>query len=95
MRHAGLMSLILAGLVVAACAPAATPTPTPPEATPTSPAPTPQANATPSAANADVEFVRATQAASGTWTFAVTVRHPDTGWEDYADGWDVLTPEGA
>jgi hypothetical protein len=22
------------------------------------------------------------------------VRHPDTGWEDYADGWDVLTPDG-
>jgi hypothetical protein len=22
------------------------------------------------------------------------VRHPDTGWEDYADGWDVVTPEG-
>jgi hypothetical protein len=25
----------------------------------------------------------------------VTVEHPDTGWEDYADGWDVLTPDGA
>jgi hypothetical protein len=24
----------------------------------------------------------------------VTVQHPDTGWEDYADGWDVLTPAG-
>jgi hypothetical protein len=24
----------------------------------------------------------------------VTVEHPDTGWEDYADGWDVVTPEG-
>jgi hypothetical protein len=29
-----------------------------------------------------------------TWTFHVTVQHPDTGWEDYADGWDVLTPDG-
>ena len=55
----------------------------------------PDPGAESSAANADVEFVRATQAASGTWTFAVTVRHPDTGWDDYADGWDVLTPEGA
>ena len=25
----------------------------------------------------------------------MTVQHPDTGWEDYADGWDVLTPDGA
>jgi hypothetical protein len=38
--------------------------------------------------------VRALQASDGTWTFYVTVRHPDTGWEDYADGWDVLTPDG-
>jgi hypothetical protein len=45
-------------------------------------------------ANADVEFVRATLAADGTWRFEVTVRHPDTGWDDYADGWDVLTPDG-
>ncbi len=46
------------------------------------------------AANADVEFVRATQQADGAWRFEVTVRHPDTGWEDYADGWDVVTPGG-
>jgi hypothetical protein len=49
---------------------------------------------TASAANADVEFVRAKEAADGTWTFEVTVRHPDTGWEDYADGWDVVTLQG-
>ena len=45
-------------------------------------------------ANADVTFVRAVEAADGTWTFTVTVSHPDAGWEDYADGWDVLTPDG-
>jgi len=44
--------------------------------------------------NADVEFVRAVLSAGGSWTFHVTVRHPDTGWEDYADGWDVVDPEG-
>lgn len=46
------------------------------------------------AANADVEFVRAVADGDGTWTFHVTVRHPDTGWEDYADGWDVVLPDG-
>jgi hypothetical protein len=46
------------------------------------------------AANADVLFVRAVRAADGTWAFHVTVEHPDTGWEDYADGWDVVTPDG-
>ena len=45
-------------------------------------------------ADANVEFVRATQAGNGTWTFHVTVLHPDTGWEDYADGWDVVLPDG-
>lgn len=45
------------------------------------------------AANADVEFVRAIKNGD-TWTFHVTVAHPDTGWEDYADGWDVVLPDG-
>ena len=45
-------------------------------------------------ANADVNFVRAEQANDGSWTFYVTVQHPDTGWEDYADGWDIVTPDG-
>ena len=44
-------------------------------------------------ANADVAFVRAV-ANGPTWTFHVTVDHPDTGWEDYADGWDVVLPDG-
>ena len=48
-----------------------------------------------SAANADVEFVRAVQASDGSWTLHVTVRHPDTGWEDDADGWDVVLPDGS
>jgi len=45
-------------------------------------------------ADADVEFVQARQSADGRWRFDVTVRHPDTGWEDYADGWDVILPDG-
>ena len=45
-------------------------------------------------ANADVTQVRAVENADGAWTFYVTVEHPDTGWEDYADGWDVVLPDG-
>ena len=45
-------------------------------------------------ANADVLFVKAQLAGDATWTFLVTVEHPDTGWEDYADGWDVVLPDG-
>lgn len=29
------------------------------------------------------------------WSFSVTLRHPDTGWDHYADGWRVETPDGA
>ena len=30
----------------------------------------------------------------GNWTIAVTLSHPDTGWDHYADGWRVLSPTG-
>ena len=55
------------------------------------PAPPPAAEGK---ANADVLYVRAVQASDGSWEFSVTVQHPDSGWEDYADGWDVVTPDG-
>ena len=66
----------------------------------TKPTPTPTVHPTnqptnyTTAANADVTYVRAVQSPDGTWTFHVTVTHPDTGWQDYADGWDVLLPDG-
>ncbi|MFO7944835.1 MAG: hypothetical protein R6U51_11105 [Anaerolineales bacterium] len=45
--------------------------------------------------NADVVHVRAVKDnEENTWTFSVTVQHPDQGWDDYADGWDVVTPDG-
>ncbi len=31
----------------------------------------------------------------GAWRFAVTLRHGDTGWDDYADGWRVETADGS
>ncbi|HET6446476.1 MAG TPA: hypothetical protein VFI27_18050 [candidate division Zixibacteria bacterium] len=45
-------------------------------------------------ADADVLHVKAVQSADNTWTFHVTVSHPDVGWDDYADGWDVVTEQG-
>lgn len=30
----------------------------------------------------------------GKWTFEVTLSHGDTGWDDYADGWRILLPDG-
>ena len=37
--------------------------------------------------------VRAKMSA-GTWRFDVTLSHPDTGWDHYADGWRIETPDG-
>jgi hypothetical protein len=31
---------------------------------------------------------------SNRWTFSVTIEHGDTGWDHYADGWGVYTPDG-
>lgn len=41
-----------------------------------------------------VERVEAARGADG-WRFDVTVRHADEGWDHYADGWEVLGPDGA
>lgn len=43
----------------------------------------------------DVEIVDATaKEGAGGWTFSVTIKHGDTGWDHYADLWEVYTPEG-
>lgn len=43
----------------------------------------------------DVEIVDASARASGgAWTFDVTLRHADSGWDHYADAWRVLGPDG-
>jgi hypothetical protein len=28
------------------------------------------------------------------WRFDVTISHADTGWDHYADGWEILAPDG-
>ena len=40
-----------------------------------------------------IEAARASKAGE-TWRFDVTLRHGDTGWDNYADGWRVLSPDG-
>jgi hypothetical protein len=44
----------------------------------------------------EVEIVTAHAQPEGTgiYRFDVTLRHADTGWNHYADGWDVLLPDG-
>ncbi|NNG05961.1 MAG: hypothetical protein HKM95_17915 [Inquilinus sp.] len=49
---------------------------------------------TAAAGEADVVEARAVRTGSGTYSFDVTVRHGDTGWDHYADRWDVVAPDG-
>jgi len=48
----------------------------------------------PSAPTADVAAVEV-RGDAGNYTFAVTVESPDTGCEQYADWWEVVSPDGA
>jgi len=43
---------------------------------------------------AQVNYVDATQRASGSWCFNTSVRHNDQGWEHYSDGWEVIDLKG-
>ena len=46
------------------------------------------------AGEVDVEAVRVTKAGAGVYRFDVTLRHADTGWDHYADKWEILDMEG-
>ena len=46
------------------------------------------------AGEADVVDVQASKTSSATYSFDVTVQHADTGWDHYADKWEVLGPDG-
>ncbi len=46
------------------------------------------------AGEADVEKVSVSKDRDGIYSFNVTVRHADTGWNHYANKWDVLGPDG-
>lgn len=46
------------------------------------------------AGEADVVEARLIPEGGGRFTAEVTVRHADTGWDHYADRWEVLGPHG-
>jgi hypothetical protein len=89
--------LVLTGVLLITACQQTTPSTPSAESTSTTPPPS-DAPDSPSGeeaqGNADVLRVRAVQSDDEIWTFHVTVEHPDVGWEDYADGWDVVTPDG-
>ncbi|NNL76948.1 MAG: hypothetical protein HKO68_11480 [Desulfobacterales bacterium] len=47
------------------------------------------------AGEADVIEVNARPTGEGLYSFNVTVRHADEGWNHYADKWDVVSPDGS
>ncbi len=46
------------------------------------------------AGEAEIIAVNVVKTGAGVYRFDVTVRHGDTGWNHYADGWEVLSPDG-
>ncbi len=46
-----------------------------------------------SASPVHIEFVSIEKSAAS-WKFSVTLRHADTGWEHYANGWRVVDKDG-
>jgi len=46
------------------------------------------------AGEADIVDVKISMTAKDTFSFDVTVRHADEGWQHYADKWDVVAPDG-
>lgn len=46
------------------------------------------------AGDAAVVDARVERASDGSYTFTVTLRHADEGWNHYADAWEVLSPDG-
>jgi hypothetical protein len=46
------------------------------------------------AGEADVIKADARREGGSRWSFDVTVRHADSGWDHYADKWDVVGPDG-
>ncbi|WP_430475094.1 hypothetical protein ACQ0MK_05065 [Thalassospira lucentensis] len=47
------------------------------------------------AGEADVVTASATKSSDGTFRFTISVKHDDTGWDHYANAWDVVGPDGA
>jgi hypothetical protein len=43
---------------------------------------------------ADVVGVDVARTGQGVFRFDVTVKHDDTGWDHYADKWEIITPNG-
>lgn len=50
----------------------------------------------PAPAFADAPFIDTAYAeqSGDTWRFTVTLSHPDTGWDHYADGWRIVDEDG-
>jgi len=46
------------------------------------------------AGEADVVAAEATHNGSGVWSFSVTVKHADEGWDHYANRFEVVSPDG-
>ena len=47
------------------------------------------------AGTADVLAAKATRSNGQAWSVSATIKHDDTGWDHYANGFEVLAPDGS
>ena len=47
------------------------------------------------AGQVDIIDARVEQTAQGIFSFSVTLKHDDAGWQHYADKWEVRAPDGS
>lgn len=53
------------------------------------------AAATPALADGPEIVDAEARSGSSGWSFSVTIRHPDSGWDHYADGWEIRGADGS
>jgi hypothetical protein len=92
MHNRGILIILTLGMLLAAC----TGAPVLPAENPTAILPTPKPTPAAPSSNAMLANVTAVNVTGNVsaYTFSVTISSPDTGCDQYADWWEVLTEDG-